>query len=64
MATRKLSPSLFYAKAGITPTEGSTQYFHFIADVRPKTKSVRLRVRISAAPDRDEPRTPQAVPSL
>jgi len=34
MATRKLSPSLFYAKAGITRTDTSTQYLHFIADVR------------------------------
>ena len=34
MAIRKLSLSLFSAKAGITPIEGSTQYLHFIADVR------------------------------
>ncbi len=34
MAIRKLSPSLFSAKAGITQTEGSTQYLHFIAGVQ------------------------------
>jgi len=34
MAIRKLSPSLFSAKAGITQIEGSTQYLHFIAGVQ------------------------------
>lgn len=34
MAIRKLSPSLFSAKVGIALTDGSTQYLHFIADVR------------------------------
>jgi hypothetical protein len=34
MAVRKLSPSLFTAKAGIVQTEGSTRYLHFIASVR------------------------------
>jgi hypothetical protein len=34
MATRKLSLSLFSAKAGTTPTEGSTQYIHFLARVK------------------------------
>jgi hypothetical protein len=34
MAIRKLPPSLFSVKAGITQTEGSTQYLHFIAGVQ------------------------------
>ena len=34
MAIRKLSLSLFSAKARITPTEGSTQYLHFLASIR------------------------------
>ncbi len=34
MAIRKLSPSLFYAKAGITQTDRSTQYIHFVASIR------------------------------
>ena len=34
MASRKVSPSLFYAKAGIGQAEGSTQYLHFVASVR------------------------------
>jgi hypothetical protein len=34
MATRKLSLSLFAAKAGIAQAEGSTQYLHFIAGVQ------------------------------
>jgi hypothetical protein len=34
MATRKLSLSLFSAKAGIAQSERSTQYLHFIASVR------------------------------
>jgi hypothetical protein len=34
MATRKLSPSLFSAKAGIAESEGSTQYLHFRTCIR------------------------------
>jgi len=34
MAIRKLSLSLFSAKAGIAQTEGSTQYLHFLASVK------------------------------
>jgi len=34
MAIRKLSPSLFPAKAGIAQTDASTQYLHFVASVR------------------------------
>ena len=34
MATRKLSPSLFSAKARITQTDASTRYLHFVASVR------------------------------
>lgn len=34
MAFHKLPFSLFSAKAGITPTEGSTQCLHFLASVR------------------------------
>lgn len=34
MATRKLPLPLFSPKAGIAQSEGSTQYLHFIADVR------------------------------
>jgi hypothetical protein len=34
MATRKLPLSLFSAKGGITPTEGSAQYLHFVASIR------------------------------
>jgi hypothetical protein len=34
MATRKLSLSLFSAKAGTAQTDAFTQYLHFVADVR------------------------------
>ncbi len=34
MAIRKLSPSLFSAKPGITPTDTSAQYLHFLAGFR------------------------------
>ena len=34
MASHKLSLSLFSAKAGIAQPERSTQYLHFVADVR------------------------------
>ncbi len=34
MATRKLSPSLFSAKAGIVQTDASAQYLHFVASVQ------------------------------
>jgi len=34
MAVRKLPPSLFRAKAGISQAEGSAHYLHFIASVR------------------------------
>ena len=34
MATRKVSLSLFSAKAGITNSDASTQYLHFVASVR------------------------------
>jgi hypothetical protein len=32
MATRKVSLSLFSAKVGITQTDTSTQYLHFVAN--------------------------------
>lgn len=35
MAFHKLSLSLYSAKAGIAQTEGSAQYLHFLASVRP-----------------------------
>jgi hypothetical protein len=34
MAIRKLSPSLFYAKAGITQPGRSTLHLHFVASIR------------------------------
>jgi hypothetical protein len=34
MAARKLSLSLFSAKAGITQPDRSTQYLHFVASIR------------------------------
>jgi hypothetical protein len=34
MAVRKLSPLLFFAKAGASQPDRSTRYFHFIASVR------------------------------
>jgi hypothetical protein len=35
MANRKLPLSLYSAKAGIARAQGSTQYLHFLASVRP-----------------------------
>jgi len=34
MAIRKLSPSLFYAKSGITQPGRSTLHLHFVASIR------------------------------
>ena len=34
MAIRKVSLSLFSAKAALTRSDGSTQYLHFVASVR------------------------------